>query len=40
MPYVPPLGWVAVLGGTTLLALTTTVAPIGRLLRTPAIRQE
>jgi putative ABC transport system permease protein len=34
-PYVPPLGWVAVIGGTTLLALTTTVLPIGRLLRVP-----
>jgi putative ABC transport system permease protein len=33
VPYVPPLGWVAVLGGATLLALTTTVLPIGRLLR-------
>lgn len=37
MPYVPPLGWVAVLGGATLLALTTTVLPIGRLLRTASI---
>lgn len=37
IPYVPPLGWAAVLGGTTLLALTTTVLPIGRLLRVPPI---
>jgi putative ABC transport system permease protein len=33
VPYVPPLGWVAIVGGTTLLALFTTVLPIGRLLR-------
>ena len=32
IPYVPPLGGVAVLGGTTLLALATTVCPSGRLL--------
>jgi putative ABC transport system permease protein len=32
-PYVPPLGWAVVLGGTALLALLTTVLPIGRLLR-------
>jgi putative ABC transport system permease protein len=37
VPYVPPLGWVAVIGGTTLLALVTTVAPTGRLLRIPPI---
>ena len=37
VPYVPALGWVAVLGGTTLLALTTTVLPIGRLLRVPPV---
>jgi putative ABC transport system permease protein len=37
IPYVPPLGWVAVLGGASLLALTTTVLPIGRLLRTAPI---
>lgn len=37
IPYVPPLGWVAVLGGASLLALTTTVLPIGRLLRTSPI---
>lgn len=37
IPYVPPLGWVAVLGGTTLLALFTTVLPVRRLLRTPPL---
>ena len=38
VPYVPPLGWVAVIGGATLLALTTTVIPIALLLRTPPIK--
>ncbi|AGL13691.1 FtsX-like permease family protein [Actinoplanes sp. N902-109] len=33
LPYIPPLGWAAVLGGTTLLALVATVLPVGRLLR-------
>ena len=37
VPYVPPLGYLAVLGGATLLALTTTVLPIGRLLRIPPV---
>ncbi|MGC4870062.1 ABC transporter permease [Micromonospora sp. DT53] len=37
IPYVPPLGWAAVLGGTTLLALATTVWPVRRLLSTPPI---
>lgn len=37
VPYVPPLGWVAVIGGTALLALVTTVLPIGRLLRVAPI---
>ncbi|MEU5902951.1 FtsX-like permease family protein [Micromonospora sp. NPDC047467] len=32
IPYVPPLGAVAVLGGTTLLALATTVWPVRTLL--------
>ncbi|MCZ7424818.1 ABC transporter permease [Micromonospora sp. WMMA1949] len=32
IPYVPPLGWAAVLGGTTLLALVSTVWPVRRLL--------
>jgi putative ABC transport system permease protein len=33
VPYVPPLGWVAILGGTTALALLATVLPVNRLLR-------
>ncbi|MFF5226053.1 FtsX-like permease family protein [Dactylosporangium sp. NPDC000521] len=33
LPYVPPLGWSTVIAGTALLGLTTTVLPIGRLLR-------
>ncbi|GAA2675201.1 ABC transporter permease [Actinoplanes palleronii] len=37
VPYVPPLGAVVVLGGTTILALATTVLPIARLLRVPPI---
>ena len=37
VPYVPPLGAAAILAGATLLALATTVLPIGRLLRVPAI---
>ena len=37
VPYVPPLGWAAVLGGTVLLALFTTVLPVGRLLRVPPV---
>ncbi|MEU4162493.1 FtsX-like permease family protein [Actinoplanes sp. NPDC026670] len=37
VPYVPPLGLVAVLGGTTFLALATTILPIGRLLRVPPV---
>ncbi|MFG1886156.1 FtsX-like permease family protein [Micromonospora sp. NPDC049102] len=37
IPYVPPLGWVAVLGGTTLPALTATVWPVRRLLNAPPI---
>jgi putative ABC transport system permease protein len=37
IPYVPPLGGVVVLGGVTLLALTTTIGPVHRLLRTPPI---
>ncbi|MGW4942019.1 FtsX-like permease family protein [Actinoplanes sp. NPDC004185] len=38
VPYVPPMGWVAVIGGTTLLALLTTVLPVGRLLRIPPVQ--
>ncbi|MDG6109527.1 FtsX-like permease family protein [Dactylosporangium aurantiacum] len=37
VPYVPPLGGAAVLGGAALLALLTTVLPIGRLLRVPPV---
>ncbi|MEU9829311.1 ABC transporter permease [Micromonospora chersina] len=37
VPYVPPLGWVSIIGGTTLLALVTTVAPISALLRRPPV---
>ncbi|GIE36685.1 membrane protein [Actinoplanes italicus] len=36
-PYVPPMGWVAIIGGTTLLALFTTILPIARLLRVPPV---
>jgi putative ABC transport system permease protein len=38
VPYVPPLGGVIVLGGATVLALVTTVLPVGRLLRVPPVR--
>ncbi|MEV8440715.1 FtsX-like permease family protein [Actinosynnema sp. NPDC051121] len=37
VPYVPPLGWVSIIGGTVLLALLTTILPIARLLRVPPI---
>ncbi|MEU4419088.1 FtsX-like permease family protein [Actinoplanes sp. NPDC024001] len=37
VPYVPTLGVVIVVGGTALLALTTTILPIGRLLRVPPL---
>jgi putative ABC transport system permease protein len=37
LPYVPPLGIAAILGGAALLALATTVAPIGHLLRVPPL---
>ncbi|WP_422754172.1 ABC transporter permease [Micromonospora sp. WMMD708] len=37
VPYVPPLGWVSIIGGTTLLALFTTVLPVARLLRVPPV---
>jgi putative ABC transport system permease protein len=33
IPYVPALGLVAVISGTTVLALVTTILPVGRLLR-------
>lgn len=38
VPHLPPLGLAVVLGGTTLLALTTTVLPVGQLLRTPPVQ--
>jgi putative ABC transport system permease protein len=38
LPYIPPLGWVAVLGGATLLAMTTTILPVRRLLRIPPVK--
>ena len=38
VPYVPPLGALAVLGGTTVLALVTTILPVARLLRVPPVR--
>ncbi|MEU1883959.1 FtsX-like permease family protein [Micromonospora rifamycinica] len=37
VPYVPPLGWVSIIGGTTLLALFTTILPVARLLRVPPV---
>ena len=37
LPYVPVTGWLAVLAGTTLLAMATTVLPIRHLLRTPPV---
>ncbi|MEU6022984.1 FtsX-like permease family protein [Micromonospora sp. NPDC047134] len=37
VPYVPLAGGLAIIGGATLLALTTTVLPIGALLRTPPV---
>ena len=38
VPYVPPAGGLVVLGGTTLLALVTTILPVARLLRVPPVR--
>ncbi|MEV6692159.1 FtsX-like permease family protein [Micromonospora sp. NPDC051196] len=37
VPYVPTAGWISIIGGTALLALATTVLPIGALLRTPPV---
>jgi putative ABC transport system permease protein len=37
VPYVPVPGLLMVAGGTALLALTTTILPIGHLLRTPPL---
>ncbi|HEX5198951.1 MAG TPA: FtsX-like permease family protein [Actinoplanes sp.] len=35
--YVPALGWVTVVGGTTALALVATIWPVRQLLRTPPL---
>ncbi|MBT8227373.1 MAG: FtsX-like permease family protein [Dactylosporangium sp.] len=37
VPYVPPLGWLCVIGGTALLALVATILPVRRVLRTPPV---
>jgi putative ABC transport system permease protein len=37
VPYVPPLGLVAVLGGTAVLAMATTILPVARLVRVPPL---
>jgi putative ABC transport system permease protein len=37
VPHVPPLGGLAILAGATLLAMTTTVLPVRKLLRTPPV---
>lgn len=37
VPYVPPAGLAAAVGGTTVLALATTILPIRRLLRIPPV---
>ncbi|MFF0175919.1 ABC transporter permease [Micromonospora profundi] len=37
VPYVPTVGWMSIIGGAALLALATTVLPIGALLRTPPV---
>ncbi|QNE16908.1 ABC transporter permease [Kribbella qitaiheensis] len=39
LPYVPPVGWVAVLGGAGVLAMTTTILPIGLLLRKASVAE-
>jgi hypothetical protein len=36
-PYVAGVGWLAVIGGTTLPGMTGTLLPILRVLRVPAI---
>jgi putative ABC transport system permease protein len=36
-PYIPAGGWLAVIGGTTLLGMTGTLLPIWGILRTPPI---
>ncbi|MEU8815371.1 FtsX-like permease family protein [Actinoplanes sp. NPDC048796] len=37
IPYVSAMGWAVVLGGATVLALVTTILPVWRLLRVPAV---
>lgn len=37
IPYIPPGGWLAVIGGTILLGMTGTILPIMSGLRTPPI---
>lgn len=37
VPYIPTLGWISIIGGTTLLAIATTILPIGALLRKPPV---
>ncbi|TDC48410.1 ABC transporter permease [Actinomadura sp. KC345] len=37
VPYVPAVGWISIVGGTVLLALTATILPVSRLLRTPPV---
>jgi putative ABC transport system permease protein len=36
-PYIPTVGWLAVIGGTILLGVGGTLLPILRLLQTPPI---
>ncbi|MER7051732.1 FtsX-like permease family protein [Streptomyces sp. NPDC000351] len=38
IPYVPAAGWLTIVGGTVVLALTATMLPIGRVLRTPPVQ--
>jgi putative ABC transport system permease protein len=37
IPYIPPGGWLAVIGGTILLGMTGTILPIMSGLRSPPI---
>jgi putative ABC transport system permease protein len=36
-PYIPPAGWVAVIGGVVLLGGAATVMPVRRVLRMPPV---
>jgi putative ABC transport system permease protein len=36
-PYIPPGGWLAVIGGTILLGMAGTLLPILRVLRIPPL---